>query len=459
MPTEVWGELYCQTHVAIEQPVSAMKALHRTLAGAAFLVLSAAAPVASASQSTVSTVARAWTEPASGYGFLDSAILQARHSIDLSMYELADTTLEHDLIAEATSGVRVRVLLDSDFNGKADNASSYALLHASDVHVEWAPPNQIFHAKYVVIDGVRAYIGTGNLASRDYASTRDFWVEDTTPSDVHAVATTFDTDFAHGAVPALASRGLIWSPGSTAALVNLIDSAHHSLLVENEEMDSATIERALDGAAARGVSVNVVMTSSSDSVVALRGLASDGVHVHVLGASQIYIHAKVICADCSGGAGTVFIGSENFSTSSLSYNRELGLITKTPAAVRAVVSAVDADYRIGATVTAPTSTSTPTPPATSSGGAVAITAFEASIARGAEDSLSIHSRTARDTCSLRVVLPSGYVSQSHGLGSARANSAGNVNWTWEIGPSTGPGTAHASVTCGAGSVSRSFIIT
>jgi hypothetical protein len=199
------------------------------------------------------------------------------------------------------------------------------------------------------------------------------------------------------------------------------------------------------------------MTSSSDSAVALRVLASSGVHVHVLGASQIYIHAKVICADCSGGVGTVFIGSENFSTSSLSYNRELGLITKTPAAVRAVVSAVDADYRIGAAITASTSTSTP--PATSSSGAVAITSFEASIVRGAEDSLSIHSRTARDTCSLRVVLPSGYVSQSHGLGSARANSAGNVIWTWEIGPSTGPGTAHATVTCGAGSVTRSFTIT
>ena len=434
-----------------------MKVLHRTLAGVVILLLSAVGSVADASQSTVSTVARVWTEPASGYGFLDSAILQARHSIDMSMYELADTTLEHDLIAKAISGVDVRVLLDSDFNGKSDNASSYALLHASDVHVEWAPPNQIFHAKYVVIDGVHAYVGSGNLASRDYASTRDFWMEDTTSSDVHAVASTFGTDFAHGAVPARASRGLIWSPGSTAALVNLIDSAHHSLLVENEEMDSASIEQALELAAARGVLVNVVMTSSSEYAVALRGLASDGVRVHVLGASQLYIHAKVICADCSGGVGTVFIGSENFSTSSLSYNRELGLITKTPAAVRAVVSAVDADYSIGAAITAPATT--PTPPPTSSGGAVAITAFEASIARGAEDSLSVHSRTADDACSLRVVLPSGYVSQSHGLGSARANSAGNVDWTWEIGPNTGPGTAHATVTCGAGSLSRSFTIT
>lgn len=421
------------------------------------LVLGAVAPFAGASPSSVSTVARVWTEPASGYGFLDSAIVQARHSIDMSMYELSDLTLEHDLISRAAAGVDVRVLLDSDFNGRRDNASSYALLHASDVHVEWAPSNQIFHAKYLVIDGTRAYIGTGNLASRDYASTRDFWVEDTTSSDVRAVLATFGVDFAHGATTARASRGLIWSPGSTNALVNLIGSAHHSLLVENEEMDSVTIEQALDAAASKGVSVSVVMTSSSDSTAALRGLVSHGVHVHVLGSGQIYIHAKVICADCSGGVGTVFIGSENFSTSSLSYNRELGLITTTSAAIRAVVRAVDGDYSVGAALAAPASS--PTSPTTSSGGVVAITAFEASIARGAEDSLSVHSRKADDACSLRVVLPSGYVSQSHGLGSARANNAGNVSWTWRIGPDTDPGTAHATVTCNTGSVSRNFTIT
>jgi hypothetical protein len=328
-------------------------------------------------------------------------------------------------------------------------------LHASAVHVAWAPPNQIFHAKYVVLDAKRAYIGTGNLASRDYSSTRDFWVEDTTASDVAAVTSTFDNDFVRGVVPAHESTGLVWSPGSTDALVSLIGSARHGLLVENEEMDSAPIEQALDAAAARGVSVKVVMTSSSDAAVALRGLASDGVHVRVLGASALYIHAKVICADCSGGTGTVFLGSENFSTSSLSYNRELGLITKSSPAVRAVVRALDDDYAAGTSVAGATAS----PPASTSSGAVVITAFVSSIARGAEDSLSVHSRTAGDACSLRVVLPSGYVSASRGLGAIRANGAGNATWNWEIGPTTDPGTALATVTCRAGTLSRRFTIT
>jgi hypothetical protein len=401
-----------------------------------------------------SSIVNVWTEPAGGYGFLDTAIDAARHSIDVSMYELSDATIEHELIARANAGVDVRVLLNADYGGTTHNANSYALLHASKVHVEWAASNQIFHAKYVVIDDRLAYIGSGNLETIDYSSTRDFWVEDDRGGDVRAVVETFDSDFAHVGTTSQ-SGGLVWSPGSTSALVDMIDGARHSLLVENEEMDSTSIESALRSAARRGVSVKVVMTQSSSWTAALESLAASAVHVRVLNSSQIYIHAKVICVDCVGGSGTVFMGSENFSTSSLSYNRELGVITVTPKVVRAVAAAVNGDYAIGAAVTP-----TPTAPSTGFGGgsAVTVTSFKASISPGDEDSLSVHSPKADDSCDLAITLPSGYRSESHGLGEARANAAGDVTWTWEIGPSTDPGTAHASITCSAGSTQGSFQI-
>ncbi len=416
----------------------------------AFTHVATAAATASHSNSPI---VNEWTEPDSGYGFLDAAIVAAHHSIDLSMYELSDSTIEHDLIARADAGVDVRVLLNADYYGTTHNATAFALLHASKVHVEWAPSNQIFHAKYAVIDARVAYIGTGNLETIDYSSTRDFWVEDTRAADVKAMSSTFDADFAHVATT-YQSGGLVWSPGSTSALVGLIDSAKHSLLVENEEMDSSTVESALRSAAQRGVSVKVVMTESSSWTAALETLASSGVHVRVLRSSQVYIHAKVICADCVGGAGTVFVGSENFSTSSLSYNRELGVITTTPKVVRAVDSAVNDDYAVGTTVTHRAA-----PPESSGGGSgVTVTSIEDSVSPGAEDSLSVHSPKADDSCDLSITLPSGYVSQSRGLGTARANAAGDVTWTWEIGPSTDPGTATAAITCTAGSVRRTFQI-
>jgi cardiolipin synthase len=291
---------------------------------------------------------RTFVDPSAGYGFLDRAVLGARHTIDLSMYELEDATMEADLVARARAGVDVRVLLDSEYGIKDVNAPAAAVLTRGGVHVAWAPSSQIFHAKYFVIDGSALYIGTGNLTAQYYSSTRDFWVLDQGRADVDAASTTFSADFSDRSAPLSTGSGdLVWSPGSTNDLVSLIESARHTLLVENEEMDSSTIEAALAAAARRGVDVKVVMTYSSQWHSALTELAAAGVHVHVLESNQVYIHAKVICADCSATAGRVFVGSENFSTSSLDYNRELGILTSATSVVRPVEEAVSSDYAAG----------------------------------------------------------------------------------------------------------------
>jgi cardiolipin synthase A/B len=303
--------------------------------------------VASFAGAAASPVARVWTEPQAGYGFLDAAINGAHKSIDVSMYELSDPTIERDLIAKARQGLLVRVLLNSDYDGREENTPAANTLRAGSVHVAWAPSNTIFHAKYVVIDSHVAFIGTGNFVAYDYGSTRDFWVEDTNAANVSAIASTFNADFANRGSAPVGSGGLVWSPGSTGALVSLITSAKSSVLVENEEMDSAAIEQALESDAHRGVDVKVVMTSSSAWASAFAALERAGVRVSTLNSSQVYIHAKVICVDCTLSGGTVFIGSENFSTSSLSYNRELGVVTTSLNAVRAVESTVESDYRSG----------------------------------------------------------------------------------------------------------------
>jgi len=46
----------------------------------------------------------------------------------------------------------------------------------------------------------------------------------------------------------------------------------------------------------------------------------------------------------------LFVGSENFSTSSLSYNRELGVVTRSPHTVAAVAHVVRSDFASGSVV-------------------------------------------------------------------------------------------------------------
>ncbi|MGB7050188.1 MAG: phospholipase D-like domain-containing protein [Acidimicrobiales bacterium] len=289
-----------------------------------------------------------------------SLMSSARGTLDMTMYELADPATVGILEADARRGVRVRVLLDQDYSGYSINQPDFSQLASNGVQVRWAPAGTIFHQKTITVDDRTSAIMTLNLTSEYYPTTRDFAVITTDQPDVVAIEQVFDADWTNSGAPAPGPTGqnLVWSPGAEAALVSLIDSAKHSLLVENEEMDDSDITDALESAARRGVDVDVVMTYSSSWAEAFDDLTSAGVHVRTYSSdASLYIHAKVVVAD---GA-TLFLGSQNFSASSLDYNRELGIITTDTSLVGHVYQTVTSDFA-GATVfTSPTSA-----PATSS---------------------------------------------------------------------------------------------
>jgi hypothetical protein len=133
--------------------------------------------------------------------------------------------------------------------------------------------------------------------------------------------------------------------------------------VENEEMNSTAIEDALESDARRGIVVTVVMTADAEWDSAFSQLQSDGVHVVLYPdtSSALYIHAKTIDVDSA----RAFVGSENFSTASIDYNRELGLITSSRSVLGPLNSALSGDISNGQpqqrTSTSPPATTTPPP--------------------------------------------------------------------------------------------------
>jgi cardiolipin synthase A/B len=292
------------------------------------------------------------------YNFMSSA----RQSLDMTMYELSDPAAEQILIADHDKGVRVRVLLDRDYSGRSVNLAAYSTLSAAGVPVAWANDSEIFHQKTITVDSAQSAIMTGNLTSQYYATTRDFVIMDSQAADVAAIESVFGSDWA-GVVPSPGPVGadLVWSPGSESQLVALIDSAQRSVAVENEEMDSSAIEAALEADARRGVTVTVIMTSDSDWDSAFSQLESAGVHVVLYPdtSSALYIHAKVVDVD---GA-KAFVGSENFSTASLDYNRELGVITSSTAVLGPLNGTLSSDSANGQEQQG-TSTPSPATPAT-----------------------------------------------------------------------------------------------
>jgi cardiolipin synthase A/B len=312
---------------------------------------------------------------------LDTFMASARRSLDMTMYELSDPATDQILIADHQRGVQVRVLLDHDYSGASLNQAAYSALSSAGVPVAWTNDSEIFHQKTITVDGAESAVMTGNLTPQYYATTRDFVVMDSQPADVVAIESAFASDWS-GAVPSTGAPGvdLVWSPGSQPPLATLIGSASHTVVVENEEMDSTAIEDALESVARRGVDVTVVMTANSEWDAAFSQLESDGVHVVLYAdtSSALYVHAKVIDVDSA----KAFIGSENFSTASLDYNRELGLITSSTSVLGLLNSTLAGDIANGepqkeVTSSPPAATTSPaTSPSPTSSAATACTPID-----------------------------------------------------------------------------------
>jgi cardiolipin synthase len=300
----------------------------------------AAANATTGSCAAVACAARqvqVFVEPDAGEAPVLQAIAGAASSVWVEVYLLTDRNVIHALEDAAARGVDVRVLLETHPYGGGATAAQQLLeeLSAAGVQARSADPAYHYtHEKAMVVDGKTTYILTGNLSrsalgGSSAGANREYGVIDTNPEDVAGVSALFQADW-NRTTPALHDPTLVVSPiNARATLAGLIAQAHTSLYVEDEEMYDQRSEEALIAAARRGVSVEVVLPESSAASEAadVARLAQGGVQVRYL--RDPYPHAKLMLVDGQ----LAFVGSENFSSTSLDENRELGIVLADPQAL------------------------------------------------------------------------------------------------------------------------------
>ena len=290
------------------------------------------------------------TEPHQGLTPIYSIITSAKKTIDMTMYEFTDTQAEQLLAQAAAAGVAVRVILDQNLE-KSSNQAAYTYLSQHGVQVHWAnPAYAATHQKTITADDATTAIMTLNLTAQYYSTSRDFAVIENAPNDISAIEQVFNADFQNRAVTPPNGDDLVWSPtNSQTALLNLINSVQHSLLIENEEMSDTNIVNALVSAASRGVLVQIAMTNDdSEYASEFNRLVAAGAEVATYAeTASLYIHAKVILADYGSPDAQVFVGSENFSNASLTENRELGLIFSDAAIMASIDATLTSDFSGG----------------------------------------------------------------------------------------------------------------
>ena len=145
------------------------------------------------------------------YNFVNSAT----SSVNVTIYELNDTTLVNDLVAREKAGVDVRVILDQA--EKSYNTAAYNALTAGGVGVVWSSTAFTYtHQKTITVNDDESYISTGNFDTTYYATSRDYGVFDTDANDVAAIVAVFNADYAHTSITPSDGDDLVWSPDRLA---------------------------------------------------------------------------------------------------------------------------------------------------------------------------------------------------------------------------------------------------
>lgn len=281
-------------------------------------------------------------EPDAGPAPVLDLIAGARSSVWMEMYLLTDGRAVGALADRARAGCDVRVILEpAPYLDEAANQAAFTELTAAGVRVRWATPRFSYtHAKALIVDRARLAVMTLNLTGAGLGGNREYAAVDDDAADVAAAEAVFTADEI-GAVAAAAGR-LVTSPdASRAALAGLIEEASASLSIETEELTDPAIVGALLDARARGVAITLVWPGPPDGGTAFTTLAAAGATVRAV--SDPAIHAKVVVAD----GRRLYLGSANFTPTSLDRNRELGLRLDDPGVADRIAATVADDAARG----------------------------------------------------------------------------------------------------------------
>jgi phosphatidylserine/phosphatidylglycerophosphate/cardiolipin synthase-like enzyme len=263
----------------------------------------------------------------------------AAHTIDLEIYQLQDPAVVAALARAAKRGVTVRVMLEPQTVGAINYPVIAPQLTAAGIDVQPTPPafdsgSLVDHAKFMIIDGSAVLFGSGNLVRSGLGGNpaqefdnRDFWVEETRATEVAEVVKLFAADWARTQTSASSFPDLVLTPDNAdTRLLALVDGAKSRLYVWNQSLSDPTMLSHLTAVAKRGVDVRVLLGMQPGfggqppkNQPAIDALVAAGAKATYL--TRNYLHAKSIVADDE-----LYIGSQNFSTSGLSKNRELGEI-------------------------------------------------------------------------------------------------------------------------------------
>ena len=306
------------------------------------------------------------TEPGDGTAFLVNQINAAQSTIAVTIYEFDNSTpLYGAILAAAQRGVKVDITYNySSFastSGKQQTVSSFMQsLTQQSSNIQTHPASNVYqvtHQKGIVIDGKAAFICSFNFTANYFGGTRDFGIFTTIPAEVSEMAKVAAADFTDSnynqngtAFPGnqLTTPELVWSNynqgNSRSKLTALIQSAKKSIYIYQEIVEDPAMINVICNTIKANPKLDVRIiapqlsgTNGADGNLAglnqIKQAGGQFIEVPSQATNKLYVHAKMILVDYNHpitvpATAAAYIGSINFSTTSLDKNRETGIIIK-----------------------------------------------------------------------------------------------------------------------------------
>jgi cardiolipin synthase len=277
------------------------------------------------------------------------ALTAAKRSIQIRMFLFTDPGLTNAVIAAKRRGVDVRVMLNpARRGGESENDETKDKLTHVGIKVrDSSPAFQLTHQKSMVIDEEIGFVESFNWETRDLTVTRDYAVVTTHKTEVAEMDACFEADWERKEFTPSPHSELIWCPNNgRERIADFIDSAKHSLWLQNERYQDTVIIERLVRAVRRGVRLHILArpphTLKKDKLVegvgGLRIMHDVGAKVHAL--KGLKLHAKMILADDR----RAIVGSINLSPGSFDGRRELAIETDAHHVVKRLNETAQTDW-------------------------------------------------------------------------------------------------------------------
>ncbi|MCL4525219.1 MAG: phospholipase D-like domain-containing protein [Gammaproteobacteria bacterium] len=270
-------------------------------------------------------------EPNAGPAPIIQVIDSAHRELDLGAYYFSDRKVLRAVQSAVRRGVHVRIMVEPKPYGMKpwQVHREVRAIEATGAHFRYVPGRfvsqgdayRFYHAKYCA-NGHEAEIGTANMDWSGLGGRNREYLYVTRNMDVvQAVQAVFNADWSRQRAPAWTHRVLVLSPGTSAAQLLEVINQPGPIDVESEEL--GPYRPILGALAAKGKDLRMILPASIDGedrrdVAFLR---EHGCRVRLLPVKPIYQHSKMIV-----GRSLAFIGSENFTQTSLEDNREMGVL-------------------------------------------------------------------------------------------------------------------------------------